>query len=110
MRASLPPECQDVVVRALREDGTLRIIASAVVEGGARDADSSGRILPDLLHRLSAYTLRVPPYRDRPEDLLALAEGEAGAPLDPEVIQAFMQNKTTILSIRERYAQLAAAE
>ncbi|MBI4604175.1 MAG: sigma 54-interacting transcriptional regulator [Planctomycetes bacterium] len=35
----------------------------------------AGRLRTDLLHRVRVVTLRVPPLRDRPEDLTALAKG-----------------------------------
>jgi PAS domain S-box-containing protein len=50
----------------------VRIVAATNqdLEAGVKD----GSFRKDLFHRLSQFQLRVPPLRDRPEDIVALAE------------------------------------
>jgi PAS domain S-box-containing protein len=50
----------------------VRIVAATNqdLEAGVKE----GRFRKDLFHRLSQFQLRVPPLRDRPEDIVALAE------------------------------------
>jgi DNA-binding NtrC family response regulator len=55
------------------------------------DAVKSGRFRSDLFHRLSQIQLRVPPLRERPEDIIALAElylqqAKVGAHFAPDVL------------------------
>jgi PAS domain S-box-containing protein len=50
----------------------VRVVAATNqdLEAGVRD----GRFRQDLFHRLSQFQLKVPPLRERPEDIVALAE------------------------------------
>ncbi|AXB79246.1 sigma-54-dependent Fis family transcriptional regulator [Novosphingobium sp. P6W] len=68
--------------RALRSPGAreplpldLRVIAT----GGAEEGDLSARIAPALFYRLAALRLRMPPLRERREDVPALFAHLAGA-------------------------------
>ena len=59
------------------------------------EAVKSGRFRSDLFHRLSQIQLRVPPLRERPEDILALAriylqQAKAGAHFAPDVLDVLV--------------------
>ncbi|UQZ88794.1 hydrogenase [Deltaproteobacteria bacterium Smac51] len=49
----------------------MRIVAATNVHIG--DAISQGRLRSDLFHRISVYTIELPPLRQRPEDIAHLA-------------------------------------
>ncbi len=49
----------------------MRIVAATNVQIG--DAISQGRLRGDLFHRISVYTIELPPLRQRPEDIVPLA-------------------------------------
>jgi transcriptional regulator with GAF, ATPase, and Fis domain len=80
----LPPPAQAKILRFLQDKtvdrvgGTkpvpvdVRIIAATHVDLEA--AIESGGFRSDLYHRLAAFTIELPPLRDRPEDIPALAE------------------------------------
>ncbi len=82
--SELPPSAQLRLLRALRErrfqrpggqqflDAGVRIISATTrdLEAGARD----GRLDQDLLARLGVFPIEIPPLRDRPADIDALAE------------------------------------
>lgn len=58
----------------------MRIVAATNVHIG--EAISQGRLRGDLFHRISVYTIDLPPLRERPEDIEALARvfsGQAAA-------------------------------
>lgn len=89
--------------RQLRRLGGLKSIALDVrlVAATNRDLDAevaAGRFRRDLLYRLKVFTLTLPPLRQRPEDIEALARyfhaqfarenGRRPSPLPPEVIAA----------------------
>lgn len=88
--AELPRMLQEKLLRAL-DDGTegseradVRIIAGASVDAESLVAD--GRLSEDLLYRLNVVALRLPPLRERTEDIGPLAEAflarlPRGAPL-----------------------------
>jgi DNA-binding NtrC family response regulator len=83
--ANLPLTTQSKLLRMLQErqilplGGThpvpvdLRIIAASNVhlEGEVQ----TGRFRQDLFHRLNEFWIRIPPLRERPEDILPLARG-----------------------------------
>jgi Nif-specific regulatory protein len=80
----MPLSLQAKLLRVL-EDGALLPVGSSrprevdvrVVAATHRDLDqrvAEGRFRQDLLFRLNVFSLRVPPLRERPEDILALAE------------------------------------
>ena len=50
---------------------SVRIVSAANIE--VRAEVTAGRFLEDLLHRLDIEGIRLPPLRDRPEDILPLA-------------------------------------
>lgn len=80
----MSPAAQAKVLRAL-ESGTIRRVGGdrdlsidvRVVSATNRDLErdlEEGRFRDDLFHRLSVIQLRVPPLRERPEDIPALVE------------------------------------
>jgi len=56
--------------RKIRVDVRIVAATNQDLEAGVRE----GRFRQDLFHRLSQFQLRVPPLRERPEDIVALAE------------------------------------
>jgi two-component system, NtrC family, response regulator GlrR len=79
-------------VRALGDDQTKRVKVR-VIAATNRDLEAearAGKFRQDLFYRLAVVRLRVPPLRERPEDIVPLATRfalSAGLPgLDPEVI------------------------
>lgn len=79
----LPATLQPKLLRALENDAVLPVGASAPVQVDVRVLAAShrdlraevsqGRFRADLVYRLSGATIRVPPLRARPEDILPLA-------------------------------------
>jgi transcriptional regulator with PAS, ATPase and Fis domain len=56
---------------------------------------NAGKFRRDLYHRLAQYTLEVPPLRDRPEDLLGIAEQvlrehDPGGSFAPDAVKAML--------------------
>ncbi len=86
----LPLELQPKLLRALEAREVRRVGASSprtvdvrVVAATHRDLRAevrAGRFRADLFHRLVVVELRVPPLRDRPEDVRAIAEALARDP------------------------------
>ncbi|MHC4392803.1 MAG: sigma 54-interacting transcriptional regulator, partial [Planctomycetota bacterium] len=80
----LPPEAQAKLLRALEERRFQRLGGQSLIETKARFVCATHRDLPeliaegrfreDLFYRLRVVELSVPPLRDRPDDLVPLAE------------------------------------
>lgn len=131
----LPLQLQDKLGRALADREfqppgraemlkiDLTIIASTDRELG--ELVSAGRFHGDLYQRLQAVTFRIPPLRDRKEDLAALTQfflryyaGEFGkniSSVEPEVLTEFLSyhwpgNVRELRSIIERAALLATGD
>jgi NtrC-family two-component system response regulator AlgB len=80
----LPPSIQPKLLRfvqdreyervgdSLTRRADVRIIAATNTD--LEEAVRSGRFREDLYYRLNVFQIKVPPLRDRPEDLVALAE------------------------------------
>jgi PAS domain S-box-containing protein len=79
-------------------------------------AVKEGRFRKDLFHRLSQFQLRVPPLRERPEDVIALAQHflalkTPGKTFTAEALAALQSNDWpgNIRELRNLVAQLAMA-
>jgi DNA-binding NtrC family response regulator len=80
----MPLEMQARLLRTLQERSIRRVGGSAeipvnvrVVSATNRDLPSAiaeGRFREDLYYRLNAFTIQLPPLRERPEDIPALAQ------------------------------------
>ena len=104
-----PPSVQVKLLRVLEERELLRVggqspvrVNVRVISASNRDLDGlarDGRFREDLLYRLKVVTLRLPPLRERREDIrplidrfVALAAVEHGHPIervDPAYVEAF---------------------
>jgi DNA-binding NtrC family response regulator len=97
----LPLDVQPMLLRAL-ESGEIRALGSeraksvhvrivAATNRALGDEVGAGRFREDLFYRLAVVRIRVPPLRERPEDIAPLAQRfarEAGcADMPPEVIE-----------------------
>ena len=79
----LPLSVQPKLLRALQEGEIQRVGSDALIRVDVRvvavtnrslaDEVRAGRFRADLYHRLEVYPIRVPPLRERPEDLGVLA-------------------------------------
>lgn len=130
---ALPPALQEKLlslltssrfVRAGGGDDLIRTSARLIATT-ARDlavAASAGKFSPALLSELSAYRIDLPPLRERPGDVVLLADfflekysgGKARA-FDPEAIAALSQyswpgNVIELKNVIERVAMLAAGD
>jgi two-component system response regulator FlrC len=82
--AELKPELQAKLLRVLQErrfervGGTQTIAANvrwiAATNRDLRAEKQDGRFRDDLYHRLAVFPVRLPPLRERPRDLIPLAE------------------------------------
>jgi PAS domain S-box-containing protein len=71
-----------------------------IVAATNQDLDTAvkaGRFREDLFHRLGQFQLRVPPLRDRPEDIVALAEHflslkKPGSSFSPDALSALLSH------------------
>ena len=81
---NMPLVAQAKVLRALQEKSFCRVGGTEAIQtdvrvlaAGNQDLDAAvaaGRLRADLFYRLNEFTLRVPPLRERKEDLLYLAK------------------------------------
>src|SRR5206468_5160615 len=79
--------------RKIRVDVRIVAATNQDLEAAVRD----GRFRQDLFHRLGQFQLRVPPLRDRPEDIVALAEHflrrkAPGKNFSPQAISALLSH------------------
>ncbi len=80
----LPLPLQPKLLRVLQEKTFQRVGGNATLQADVRIVAATNRSLEeeveektfrqDLFYRLNAFTLRLPPLRERPSDILALAE------------------------------------
>ena len=65
----------------------VRIIASTKQD--LNELVRAGKFRPDLYYRLNVLNLRVPPLRERPEDIVPLIRSLLGVPLSPACVPVF---------------------
>lgn len=132
----LEPRMQVKLLRVLdgmpyyRLGGTKKISVDvrvlAATNADLEVAVSEGRFRRDLYHRLSQMTLRVPPLRERPEDVQALAlhflrQHDPALPVSPEAMDALihhswpgnvreLRNVVTRAAILARNGQITTAD
>jgi DNA-binding NtrC family response regulator len=101
--AELPLDLQPKLLRALDGNGfkrvgenlerTARCVVHAATHKDLQGEVKAGRFREDLYYRLAVATVRVPPLRERPEDIPALVEhfarARGGVNLSPATIAAF---------------------
>jgi len=96
----LPMELQPKLLRLLENREIQQVGATraqrvdvaiiAATNRSLRDMVDEGRFRRDLLARLEQAVLRLPPLRERPEDIFAIAQawlGSRGTPLDPASVE-----------------------
>ncbi|HLI80586.1 MAG TPA: sigma 54-interacting transcriptional regulator [Candidatus Binataceae bacterium] len=98
------PKAQSLLLRFVETHTFVRVGGTAPVQSDVRviaasnnsDARLSERVRPDLLYRLNSITVRIPPLRERLEDIRPIAEqhlrtlGFRGV-VDPEVWEQLMR-------------------
>ncbi|HYV43342.1 MAG TPA: sigma 54-interacting transcriptional regulator [Myxococcaceae bacterium] len=107
----LPLELQPLLLRALESreirrvgDGRYRPMDARIVAATHRDLraeSTAGRFREDLWHRLSVVRVRLPPLRERPEDVPLLAQAlldslgarAAGVALSPQTLAALQAHR-----------------
>ncbi len=102
----LPLELQPLLLRALEGRETRAVGASktsrhdvrilAATNRNLREEVRAGRFREDLLYRLAVATVRLPPLRERGEDVTRLAQhfaNEQGTRLTPELLSLFQQHE-----------------
>jgi PAS domain S-box-containing protein len=129
----LPLSLQTKLLRVL-ETGTFRRLGGteyikvnvrvlAATNKNLKEMSESGEFRQDLYYRLSAFPVKVPALRERPDDIPALAEhflsnseeGDRFVPLPPDVIETLLAydypgNVRELRNIMERVAILAYGE
>jgi len=80
----LPLAIQTRILRALQDRHVCHVNGSAAIKVDVRilaaapfdlaPLAAAGRFRPDLYHRLSEFTIALPPLRDRPDDIIYLAK------------------------------------
>lgn len=134
--AELPPQTQVKLLRAIQERAVRPVGAAREVAVDVRIISAShrdlarevecGRFRQDLFYRINVIELRMPPLRERPEDIPVLAEhllgrigrraGAERAPrLSPEALEAlrrhaFPGNVRELENILERASALCDAQ
>jgi len=76
------PKAQSLLLRFVETHTFVRVGGTAPVQSDVRviaasnnaDARLAERVRPDLLYRLNSITVRIPPLRERPEDIRPIAE------------------------------------
>jgi len=84
----IPLKAQEIIVQILKDRKFKRVGGAEEIPFdvriiGASSADTqealnSGKLLPDLFHRLSAYPIQVPSLKDHPEDIPSLISHFSG--------------------------------
>jgi len=101
--AELPLDLQPKLLRVLdgssfrrvgeNLDRTARCLVHAATHKDLEEEVKQGRFRQDLYYRLAVATVRVPPLRERPEDIPALVEhfakARGGVTLSPATVAAF---------------------
>jgi PAS domain S-box-containing protein len=129
----LPLSLQTKLLRIL-ETGTFRRLGGtdyikvnvrvlAATNKNLKEMSEGGGFRQDLYYRLSAFPVTIPPLRERPDDIPALAEhflstieeGDRFVPLPPDVIETLLDyqypgNVRELRNIVERAAILAYGE
>lgn len=89
--AALSPPAQAATLERIEADTGARVLAGTYPDLAAETA--TGGFAPDLYHKLDVIRVRIPPLRDRPEDIpvlfrhcVALACEQSGQP-EPEITQ-----------------------
>ena len=129
----LPLSLQTKLLRVL-ETGTFRRLGGtdyikvnvrvlAATNKNLKEMSENGKFRQDLYYRLSAFPVNIPPLRERPDDIPALAEnfltqieeGDRFIPLSAEVIETLLThdypgNVRELRNVIERAAILAYGE
>ena len=108
--ANMTLSAQSKLLRALQERIIYRIGGTKPIPANVRvlaasnenllDAVVKGKFREDLYYRLNEYVIRIPPLRERPEDILTLADRfieETSAELDKPKIDFSVSAKETML-------------
>jgi DNA-binding NtrC family response regulator len=95
----LPLAAQPTLLRALERKRTRPLGGAAEIQHDVRlvaatnrnlrEEVRQGRFREDLFHRLAVATIRIPPLRERPEDIPVLAQtfaAELGVTISPELV------------------------
>ena len=100
------PKAQSLLLRFLETHTFVRVGGTAPVQSDVRviaasnapDEELARRVRPDLLYRLNSIMVRIPPLRERPEDIHPIAErhlrtlGFRGA-VEPQVWEQLLSHR-----------------